>query len=127
MAIFDSEVVKAILGVTCSILEKNFFYDKEAISHFLNAFTEDTVIELNNFEQFAEPEIIAELHRGGKPRLYFTCYFVSAQLRHVFLNELHFTEQELYAFENLLPKYTGENYEKRQPKFEGTHDRKFFK
>jgi hypothetical protein len=129
MAIFDSTVVKQILLVTCSILEKNFFYSKEAIQDFLDVFTEELGDELENFEMFAEPDILDTLHRGGKPRLYFTCYFTSAQLRYIFLNHLHFTEQELHAFENILPKYTGETrYEKQQqPQHKGTDNRKFFK
>ena len=126
MAIFDAEVMKQILKVTCSILERNFFYDSDNIKRFLDLFTEDTLVELESFEAFAEPQIIEELHSNYKARLYFTCYFVSAQLRFIFLNELHFTEQELKAFENFLPKYTGENNGKQQsPKRERTHYREF--
>jgi len=126
MAIFDTEIMKQILMVTCSILERNFFYDKNSLQRFLDLFTEDTLVEIDNFVAFAEPHILEELHHRYKARLYFTCYFVSAQLRFIFLNELHFTEQEIKAFENFLPKYTGEKNGKQQsPKRERAHDRKF--
>jgi hypothetical protein len=128
MTIFDANVMKSILEVTCSILERNFFYDTETIKRFLDLFTEDTIVELDNFEAFAEPEVLEELHNSPTVRLYFTCYFVSAQLRFIFINELHFTEQELKAFESFLPKYTGEKNDKQQPsKPKRTHYRKFFK
>jgi hypothetical protein len=128
MTIFDANVMKSILQVTCSILERNFFYDSETIKRFLDLFTEDTIVELDNFEAFAEPEVLEELEYNATARLYFTCYFVSAQLRFIFIDKLHFTEQELQAFESFLPKYIGEKNEKQQPsKRARTHYRKFFK
>lgn len=128
MAILDEDITKKILQVTCSILERNFFYDGDSIKQFLDYFTDDMVEELDYFVQFAEPQILQELETSYKSRLYFTCYFVSAQLRYIFLNKLHFTEEELHAFENFLPRYTGENNEKHRPsKHARTHDRKFFK
>jgi hypothetical protein len=127
MSYLDPAILKAILQVTCSILEKNFFYDKETISVFLTKFTDDTIQELELFEQSTDPEILYELETDPKARLHFTCYLASSQLRHIFLNELHFTEQELNAFDNILPKHTGENYEKRQPKHKRTSYRKFFR
>ncbi len=120
--------MKQILEVTCSILERNFYYSNESIKRFLDLFTEDTLDELENFEAFAEQRILDELHNSYKARLYFTCYFTSAQLRYIFLNELHFTEQELKAFENFLPKYQGDktNEKQQQPKHERANHRKFF-
>lgn len=127
MAIFEPIVTKQILGVTCSVLQKNFFYENENITSFLDDFTADLGQELSNFELLAHESIIYELHNDKMARFYFTCYFVSAHLREFFIHKLHFTEQELHAFESVLPKYTGERYEKQQSKHEGTHDRKFFK
>jgi len=128
MLIFDTEIMKQILTVTCSILQKNFFYDGDNLQRFLDFFTEDTLVEIDNFVAFAEPHILEELQNSHKARLYFTCYFVSAQLRFIFLNELHFTEQELKAFENFLPRYIGEENGKQQPpKRERTYNRKFLK
>jgi hypothetical protein len=129
MTIFDPTVMKKILEVTCSILERNFYYDSEALKRFLDLFTEDTLDELESFEAFAEPHILYELHNSYKARLYFTCYFTSAQLRYIFLDKLHFTEQELKAFETFLPKYQGDKTNEKQqpPKHKRTDNRKFFK
>lgn len=108
MTIFETEVMKGILLVTGSILRRNFFYEDEALSSFLIGFTDEIKQELGLFQAYAEYGILDELHKNRKARLYFTCYFVSAHLREYFLEHLNFTEQELVAFENLLPKYTGE-------------------
>jgi hypothetical protein len=129
MAILDGDIMEKILLLTCSILEKNFFYEPEEITKFLDVFTEDSVMELEEFEAFAEPRTLVELELNPKARLYFTCYFVSAQLRYVFINFMHFTEQELKAFENFLPSDTGDNsHDKQQsPEPERANYRKFFK
>ena len=126
MAIFDAVIMKQILQVTCMILERYFFYDSDSVKRFLDEFTDDTIVELDNFGMFAEPHVLEELHNSDKARLYFTCYFVSAQLRFILINKLHFTEAELRAFENFLPEYTGENNGKQQTsKRERTYNRKF--
>ncbi|HSX39114.1 MAG TPA: hypothetical protein VLI92_00800 [Candidatus Saccharimonadales bacterium] len=127
MAIFEPAVMKQILGVTCSILKKNFYYEDESLSFFLNEFTANLGQELTDFEMFANESVVADLHNDKMARFYFTCYFVSAHLREFFIHRLHFSEQELNAFESVLPKYTGERYEKQQPKHQGTYNRKFFK
>lgn len=125
MAIFDLTVTKEILRVTCQILKQNFFYSDEVIGDFLECFTEVTGKELDNFEYFADPKVLDELHRDSLSRMHFTCYFISAHLREILIHRFNFSEQELYAFENILPKYTGERRHEK-PKRERTHYRKFF-
>jgi hypothetical protein len=124
---FDPEVMKQILTVTCDILQKNFFYEEESLKRFLDLMTDVLGDELDFFYYQAEPAILDELLSDRQARLYFTCYFVSAQLREVFIHDLHFTEQELYAFESILPKYTGVYHEKQQSKHKRAYYRKFFK
>ena len=127
MYIIDFAATKMILQVTCDILEKKFFYDSDALSRFLDTFSFVMGEETEAFIQYTEPEILDEICSSRKTRMYFTIYFVSANLRHILLHDLHFTEQEIIAFENFLPKYTGERHGKQQPKYEGTDYRKFFK
>ena len=112
MRILDFSATRTILEVTCDILEKNFYYDKDAVSRFLTIFSD---------------EVSEELERSYRSRLYFTIYFVSANLRHILMYELHFTEQEIQAFENFLPSYTGEGKYGKQPQPKGTDYRKFLK
>jgi hypothetical protein len=115
MPIFDPQLMKAIIKITCSVLRDNFFYSDESIASFINTFTDDMANALDEFEAFAEESIINELHRDRLARFHFTCYFTSVNLRFIFINKMHFTEQELQAFENLLPKYIGEKrYEKQR-------------
>lgn len=115
MTILETDVMKGILLVTTSILRQNFFYEDEILSKFLCGFTAEIQQELSRFQASAEFGVLDELHNNRKARLYFTCYFISAHLRDFFLHELHFSEQELIAFENLLPKYTGDfDYDDKQ-------------
>jgi|tagenome__1003787_1003787.scaffolds.fasta_scaffold20262018_2 hypothetical protein len=127
MRILDFSATKTILEVTCDILEKKFFYDKDAVSRFLTIFSDEMSEELERFLEFAYVDTLEELERSYKSRIYFTIYFVSANLRHILMYELHFTEQEIHAFENFLPSYTGEGKYGKQPQRKGTDYRKFLK
>lgn len=127
MRILDFSATKTILEVTCDILEKKFFYDKDALSRFLNVFSDEVSEEIEVFLDNAYPETLDELERSYRSRLYFTIYFVSANLRQILLYHLHFTEQEISAFENFLPSYTGERHGKQQSQSQRTDYRKFFK
>ena len=131
MAILDNTLTKEILLVTCSILKKNFFYEDTSLVKFLDNITVDLIRELDYLETHADQNILDKLHHDSATRLYFTCYFVSSHIHNIFINDLHFSEQELQAFESILPKYTGENcYEdrlKQQQRFKRANYRKFFK
>ena len=102
----DRVVLEEILLVTCSILKKYFFYDEESIARFLQVFTMVVECELDCFDHWASEEVRIQLQFDRKARFYFTNYFVSANLRNVMIHYLHFTESELQAFENVLPKYS---------------------
>jgi hypothetical protein len=124
---FNPDVMKQILSVTCDILRTNFFYEEESLGRFLDLMSDVLGEELDFFQYNAEPAVLEELYCDSEARLYFTCYFVSAHLREVFIHDLHFTEQELHAFESILPKYTGVYHEKQQSKHKRAYYRKFFK
>jgi hypothetical protein len=108
MTIFDAVVLKEIIKVSCHILRENFFYDDENLGIFINTFTDEIGRELDFFASNADSLIVNRLHRDRLARLHFTCYFASAHLREIFIEKMHFSEQELVAFEGILPKYTGE-------------------
>ena len=127
MHILDLQATKTILQVSCDILEKKFYYDSDALSRFLNIFSHEVGEELQRFMEHAYDETLDEICSSRKTRMYFTIYFVSANLRFILKSHLHFTEQEIYAFENFLPKYTGERHGKQQPKYQRTDNREFFK
>lgn len=125
MAIFEPTVTKEILGVTCNILRKNFYYDDSDMVRFVRIFTERISRELSNFEVLGSPAVIRELRSDSVARLYFTCYFVSAHLRDIFIHDMHFSEQELSAFDSILPKYAGENHFENKQGYKRAHYRKF--
>lgn len=106
--IYNLELKKKIIQITCDILKKHFFYCDDSLCRFLNGFHDCFSEELAYFEDNADLDTLEELEFDPMARLHFTCYFTSCNLRHALINEMHFTNQELYAFESILPKYTGE-------------------
>jgi hypothetical protein len=105
--LLDKEILKGILQITCNILKNNFFYDDFSLKRFLNIFHEVMTDEYCAFEQYTDEEILEELRNDKVTRQYFTSYFTSANLHDIFVHDMHFTEEELDCFENMLPKYTG--------------------
>jgi hypothetical protein len=126
--IIDKTALKQILEVTCSILINKFFYEPETVIEDLNYLGDYLSEELEIFQAVADEDFILELENDKVVRLYFTCYFISTHLREFLIGELHFSEQELKAFENFLPKIGESRNEKHQPqpKHERAYYRKFF-
>lgn len=100
----DRIALEEMLTVTSLILQKYFFYDEESVSRFFHVFTDEMERELICFESEASLETRIQIKHDRVARLYFTIYFASFQIRRVLINYLHFTEAELKAFENLVPK-----------------------
>ena len=119
--IMDRQTLKEILQVTCGVLHTNFFYEKERVIEFLDNFTETLKLEIILFTETVEPEIINDLLTYRAARFYFTCHFVSTHLRKTFIERLHFSEQELYAFENVVSKYTGDKPNEKPTEHKRTH------
>jgi hypothetical protein len=105
----DRIALEEILLVTCCILEKHFYYDQACISRFLNIFSDVLKFEINFFDLQAEPELRYKLKHDKQACFYFTIYFVSAHMREILIDHLYFSELELIAFDNLLPKYSEVN------------------
>lgn len=100
----DQAIIKEILMLTCDILHNKFYYDKDALARFLEKIERKIVHDYKGFADYADQETLTELKYSFLARKYFTCYFVSANLHDVMVEQLHFTEQELNAFEAFLPK-----------------------
>jgi len=104
--LLDRDILEEILYYTCTILKKHFFYDEESVMRFLHRFTDTIESELIRFGNWANQEIQIQLKYDRSARFYFTSYFVSVNLRNVMVEHLHFSESELEAFDNVLPKYS---------------------
>jgi hypothetical protein len=104
--LLDRQIFKEILLITCAIFKNNFFYDKESIERFLKIFTEIIKGECEIFDRFADENIRLRLKYDHDARKEFTAYFVSIHLREIMIEHLNFSEMELQAFENVLPKYS---------------------
>jgi len=107
MVIYDQKTLKDITMVAVSILKRNFFYEDDIIARFINDYTNMIGDELNYFTLHADTDILDELLNVKIARIHFTCYLASVNLRHIFISKLNFSDQELFAFESILPKYIG--------------------
>jgi hypothetical protein len=86
----------------------------ERIAWFIQTLTDEMANDIDGFEKHADKEILDELRHDSLARLHFTCYFTSVHIRKLLLEGLHFSEQELQAFESILPKYIGEPRRKKE-------------
>lgn len=119
--ILDRQTLKEILQLTCGILHHHFFYEKKTVAIFLSEFTDVLQNEIRGFINSVETEILDDLLTYRAARFYFTCHFVSTHLRKTLIEKLHFSEQELYAFENVVSKYTGDMPDEKSTKHKRTH------
>lgn len=127
MTILDRATLREIIRITCAIMRNNFFYDEETLKDFLIFFTDDFSDALIDFGSSADREIICDLYSSRAVRFDFTCYFASKVIRRILIQDFHFSEQELQAFENIVSKYTGDNLNENQPKYPRANNRKFSK
>jgi hypothetical protein len=105
--LLEREILRDILTVTCSILKNHFFYDTDSLKQFLEVFTNEMEYGCGRFGDQADEDILLRLKYDRKARALFTTYFASANLREILIDFFYFSEMELEAFDNLLPKYSG--------------------
>jgi hypothetical protein len=106
MMLIDRETLRGILQVTFSVLRNNFFYGEDQLKSFLQLFSDDFSTALMDFGDSAEVHILSNLYHSRSTRFDFTCYFASEVIRDVLIEDFHFNELELQAFENVMSKYT---------------------
>lgn len=104
--LLDRRIFKEILLITCAIFENNFFYDKASIERFLKIFTKVIKKECEIFDECMDENLRLRLKYDYDACKEFTAYFVSVHLREIMIEHLNFSEMELQAFENVLPKYS---------------------
>ena len=107
MRLLDSQIYKGILNITAKILRDYFFYDGDALSKFIDLFTEKMRTEYLRLEKTAPHSMICFLKHDPRGRKYFTSYFVSYHLHDVLVDDFHFENEELMMFDNILPKFVG--------------------
>lgn len=106
MMLIDRATLRGILRVTFSVLRNNFFYSEDHLKDFLQLFSDDFSTALIDFGDSAELHILNNLYHSWTRRFDFTCYFASEVIRDVLINDFHFNEMELQAFENVMSKHT---------------------
>lgn len=107
LLVLDREILQNIVTVSCSILQNNFYYSEEVLTRFVDVLGDVLGDEMEALEEWIDYEFKMSMKYDVLARKEFTCYFVSSNLHDVLVYDLHFSEQELDAFENILPKYTG--------------------
>ena len=121
--LIDVESTKVMLRISCSILQDTFFYDTASIERFLHIFGDVMANEIIEFQEWADDDFLAELNTNPQSKMFFTCYFVSVNLRHIFVNHLFFNETELEIFDSYINKYSGvKRPNELQPRNERTHN-----
>jgi hypothetical protein len=106
MMLIDRETLRGILRMTFGVLRNNFFYGEDQLKSFLQLFSDDFSTALIDFGDNAELHILKNLYHNRSRRFDFTCYFASEVIRDVLIDEFHFNEMELQAFENVMSKHT---------------------
>lgn len=106
MMLIDRTTLRGILRMTFSVLRNNFFYGEDHLKEFLQSFSDDFSTALIDFGDNAELHILNNLYYSRTRRFDFTCYFASEVIRDVLIDDFHFNEMELQAFENVMSKYT---------------------
>jgi hypothetical protein len=124
LLVLDREILHNIMTVTCSILQNNFYYCEDVLIRFVETFADVLEDEMEALDEWIDRDFKMTMKYDGLARKEFTCYFVSAHLHDVLVYDLHFTDQELDAFENILPKYTGVTDDTKQ-RSQRAHYRKF--
>jgi hypothetical protein len=107
LLVLDREILHNIISVSCSILQNNFYYSEEVLSRFVDTLGDILGDEMEALDEWLDQDFKMSMKYDILARKEFTCYFVSSHLHDVMVYDLHFSEQELDAFENILPKYTG--------------------
>ena len=107
MMLIDRATLRGILRVTFSVLRNNFFYSEDHLKDFLTIVFRRLFYSSNcDFGDSAELHILNNLYHSWTRRFDFTCYFASEVIRDVLINDFHFNEMELQAFENVMSKHT---------------------
>lgn len=114
MVLLDRLIYKGILRITTRILQNNFFYDEGSLARFLQIFDATMKEEYLQFDLAADSKFKWQLKIDKYLRHDFTSWFVSYHLHDILVDDLFFTEEELDAFENILPKYQGVQNDSKQ-------------
>ena len=88
-------------------MQETFFYDPESISRFLDIFGDVMTNEIIEFENWANDDFLDNLNSDFQAKMLFTCYFVSVNLRQIFIKHLFFNDTELQIFDDYVTKYSG--------------------
>jgi hypothetical protein len=108
MKLIDRAALREILRITCNILRNNFFYSEDHLKKFTAYFADDFSTALMGFRHTAEAFILNTLQASRSTRFIFTGSLSSRVIREILINDFHFNELELQAFENVISKYSKE-------------------
>lgn len=114
MFLLDREVSEGIYKITVDILQNYFFYDVESLVRFSDIFVQYIADQYVEFDRSVDQAYKMQLRYDVTNRKYFTSYFLSAHIHDILVDKLHFSEQELDCFENILPKFVGESNDVKQ-------------
>lgn len=124
--LIDMVYLKDILFIACTILNDNFFFDKDTLKRFIDTYRDRMYEEYCLFEESVDDDFRAELKSDLLIKECFTSYFASVQLYDCLIEDFHFEDFELDLFDNILPKFTGANWNESKSSEQRKNNREFF-
>jgi hypothetical protein len=103
--LLDRNMTSSIAKIASNILSRHFNYDKDSLDNFHQMFASNINFEHAILQENADREFKHIIWGDKIKRLEFTAHFVGYHLCMTLHEQLHFTENELSCFENILVKY----------------------
>lgn len=125
--LIEFNLLEKVMRITCHILQNNFFYDEGSLARFLNNYHERVETAYKELEDNADKYFRNQMNCDKNARKSFTAYFASSHLHDTLVQDCHFSDDELYHFDNILPKYTGVTKDGIKPSEQRTNYRELFK
>jgi hypothetical protein len=107
MILLDEFVFKEILRMTIEIMQKKFYYSQASIERFVDRFVFVITNEYCAFEENTDCYIKTAIRSNKLNRRAFTSDFVSYHLYDILVDDMHFSEQEIDLFLDMLPQPLG--------------------
>jgi len=106
--LIDRDMTNALYDLAESILKTHFFFEKESIDIFARGFTHIVNGEYTTLCCFASDDFKEFIWSNEDAKAKFSANFLGFHLMQTLAKILHFNDQELVLFEDLILKYLKE-------------------
>lgn len=103
--LLDQKMANSMMKIASNILAEHFNYDRDSLEIFCQSFASSVNYEHAVLQTTADDEFKHIIWGDKLKRLEFTAHFVGYHLCLTLYEKLHFTDNEIDCFENILVKY----------------------